>query len=599
MTATMHPRHLDRWTQEILGTAVTVVRRSGRPLDDADELRELSLAVRAVLSRELGGAKAKGALLPGLAEEIALSVYLALASQASSEDLSPQLLAELHRSLSRTLRLLTTNTKTYRRQGGMTMRKSLATTFILFSIAVLMPPRAEAVPEFAKQWASSCASCHVGAPTSLDEEGVAFRLAGYEQAIDAKNPRPWLFFSFVTDAVTYTSNDTDDDMETPDNAQLFSLLRLDNKGVAKIFAIGELNDTPEGLELDFAHGHLQLNPLEEGEDLNVRLGNIEPMPRMWNTDMRRVFETPLWGGVNVATGMTEAGGGGHGHGPGSSDGVPGVLPASDWGGDVSSVVGRNLLVSGGYAGDSAYAGVFWKKGGRAFDNSTVAAGFDYGSLSDEEKQTFNKRQTNMAKKWERSVIFGVSGYIGDGNQDVFDGAFLGTEGGLDEHDEEGGDEHGEEGEEGHDDEPGHADSFLPARISGTQRLVGEIKTRWDRWGVYAVAVYGVNDYEVGDGPEWNEHGEFARVTEESNNFAAWALESSLRFKIDPLRTARVALRYEELRPEDRNMARFERAVVNFTVPIRIMRPALWPYFEFTENFRDDDSEYRVGLRFAY
>ena len=119
--------------------------------------------------------------------------------------------------------------------------------------------------------------------------------------------------------------------------------------------------------------------------------------------------------------------------------------------------------------------------------------------------------------------------------------------------------------------------FLPARVSETQRLVGEINTRWDRWGLYAIGVYGSNDYDFGDGAEWNEFGEFQPVRRESNNFFAWALEGSARFKVTAQRTGRLGFRFEQLQPEDRGAERFERALANFTVPIRIMRPALWPY----------------------
>ncbi len=480
---------------------------------------------------------------------------------------------------------------------------TLATALGLVLLAT--PQDATAAPEFAKQWAASCSSCHVGAPTELDEQGIAFKLAGYSQDVKAKNPRPKLFFSFVSDVVNFSD---DEDMEAPDSAELFTLLRLDRKGRVKLFAIGELSDEEDGMALDFAHGHLQVNPLAERERLSLRIGNIEPITRLWNTDMRRVFESSLWSGVDTATGELSGGGGGH-DAHGGSSGRPGVLPGSDWGGDVSSVIGRNLLVAGGLIEDTAFGGVFWKRGGRGFDNSTYSRNLEYGDLSAEEQAAFNQRQTNMAKKWERSVILGLSAYIGDGNRDVFDGSFLspmdmdqddhhmdmgdeqGDEHGYGEEGDEHGDEHGEEGE--------HHDMFLPTRMTGTSRLVGEIKTRWDRYGFYVVGVYGENDYAVGDPEEWDQHGEFSLSSRESNDFFAWAVEGSARFSVTRKLNGRVALRYEELRPETDEAARFEQAVANLTIPIRMMRPALWPYLEASRNLVIDDWEIRAGLKLGY
>ncbi len=59
------------------------------------------------------------------------------------------------------------------------------------------------------------------------------------------------------------------------------------------------------------------------------------------------------------------------------------------------------------------------------------------------------------------------------------------------------------------------------------------------------------------------------------------------------------MRYEELRPEGAGAARFERVVANLTVPIRIMRPALWPYVETTRDLATSDWELRGGLKIAY
>ncbi len=627
----MDDERIDRWTQLITRTALQELAAAwGRGTCDPGLFGGVFQRVREVLTTEPRTGSLTSASRSDLARELALTVYLTTAVDSSPETLSPRLLGPLSRSIDRTLAALGREGRQRNLRGGAQMKRILTLTAVLTAVSLAVPQGAYAVPEFAKQWNSSCASCHVGAPTSLDEEGVAFRLAGYENGVEPEKPRPALFFSFLVDLVSLSGEGGDDDMEAPETAQLFSLFRLDNAGKAKIFAIGELNDDPvDGLNLDFAHGHIQFNPLEKRERLNLRVGNIEPMTRMWNTDMRRVFESPLWGGVDVATGEVTQLSGGHAHGhAGSGAGAPPVLPASDWGGDASSVIGRNLLVSGGGVGDELYGGVFLKRGGRGFDNSTYASGLDYASMSEDQQAAFNQQQTKMAKKWERSVIFGLSAYIGNGNSDVFDGSFLshGDEHAEDEHgDEEHGDEghgdegegeeghgdegHGEEGhdEEGHDEEgqgeEGHGDehveAFLPGQISATSRIVGEIKTRWDRWGTYFVAVYGSNDYELGDGEEWEHEGVFVPVTEQSNDFFAWAVEGSTRLGIDPTRTARLAVRYEELRPEADAAERFQRAVANLTIPIRIMRPALWPYAEAARDITHSDWNVRAGLRIAY
>ena len=188
------------------------------------------------------------------------------------------------------------------------MNRVITTAASLLFVFLATPRGASATPEFAKQWGSSCASCHVSAPTGLDEEGIAFKLAGYDLELEPENPRPKLFVSFLTDVVSFSS---DDSIEGPESAELFSLFRLDNAGIAKIFAIGEVAEDEAGFELDFAHGHLQVNPLGEPEQLGLRAGKVEPITRLWNTDMRRMFETPLWSGVGTTTGGLSEGGGGH------------------------------------------------------------------------------------------------------------------------------------------------------------------------------------------------------------------------------------------------------------------------------------------------
>ena len=146
---------------------------------------------------------------------------------------------------------------------------------------------------------------------------------------------------------------------------------------------------------------------------------------------------------------------------------------------------------------------------------------------------------------------------------------------------------------------GHEDAFMPTRIAGTSRLVGEIKTRWGRYGFYLIGVYGENDYDMGDAEEWEHEGAFMKVGRQANDFFAWALEASTRFNVTRQRVGRLAVRYEELSPENDGAARFERAVANLTIPIRIMRPALWPYLEASHDFGDSDWQIRGGLRLAY
>jgi hypothetical protein len=131
------------------------------------------------------------------------------------------------------------------------------------------------------------------------------------------------------------------------------------------------------------------------------------------------------------------------------------------------------------------------------------------------------------------------------------------------------------------------------------RLTGEIMTRWNRFGLYVVGVYGENDYSLGDAEHWEEHGEFELTSRESTDFLAWAVEGSARFSVGRRRTGRVALRYEEVDPEASTARRFQRAIANVTIPIRIMRPALWPYLEVSRNLVDDEWRTLVGVRLGF
>ena len=114
-----------------------------------------------------------------------------------------------------------------------------------------------------------------------------------------------------------------------------------------------------------------------------------------------------------------------------------------------------------------------------------------------------------------------------------------------------------------------------------------------------VGVYGENDYRVGDAEHWEEHGEFEPIGRQSTDFFAWAFETSARFSVGRRRTGRLAIRYEEVVPEMSAALRFQRAVANLTVPIRIMRPALWPYVEVSRNLVLDDWRTIVGVRLGY
>ena len=213
------------------------------------------------------------------------------------------------------------------------------------------------------------------------------------------------------------------------------------------------------------------------------------------------------------------------------------------------------------------------------------------------------------------MIFGLSAHVGRSQRQVFDGSFLapddhGMEEG-DEHGDEGddhgdeGDDHGDEGDEHGDEGDEHGDegddhgAFTPARTTDASRLVGEVITRWDRYGLYAVGVYGENDYSLGDAEHWEEHGEFELTDSRSTDFFAWAVEGSARFSIDRRKTGRVAVRYEELRPEVATAQKFQRALANVTIPIRIMRPALWPYLEVSRDLVNDKWRSLVGVRLAY
>ena len=104
---------------------------------------------------------------------------------------------------------------------------------------------------------------------------------------------------------------------------------------------------------------------------------------------------------------------------------------------------------------------------------------------------------------------------------------------------------------------------------------------------------------MGDGEEWEEHGEFLRTGQDSRDFFAWAVEGMASFKVTKTLTGRLALRYEELDPQATHALAYQRVVANLAIPVRMMRPALWPYVEVAENLVTDDTTAIFGVRMAF
>lgn len=100
----MNETELEECTDELVGAALREMRRS---LDWSPEhpalLGELSSRVRRVLQRELHRSPDGWTSPAGLAEELALTTYLTIATEGSETELSPEALLRLSRSLNRTL----------------------------------------------------------------------------------------------------------------------------------------------------------------------------------------------------------------------------------------------------------------------------------------------------------------------------------------------------------------------------------------------------------------------------------------------------------------------------------------------------------------
>lgn len=100
----MHPTRLDTWTKRLARTALEELKTEladGTP--GPALLGQVSQRVREVISQEFAARAVDPAQRVGLAEELALAVYLTVAAETNGAKLTPDLLPALHRGLARTL----------------------------------------------------------------------------------------------------------------------------------------------------------------------------------------------------------------------------------------------------------------------------------------------------------------------------------------------------------------------------------------------------------------------------------------------------------------------------------------------------------------
>jgi hypothetical protein len=100
----MDANDLDTCTKRLVGSALIELRRAvGRVPNESKVTGELAQRVREIIAREATTDAGDSQSPVGLAEELALSVYLTVAAQESSVELEPELLLSLQHSLNRVL----------------------------------------------------------------------------------------------------------------------------------------------------------------------------------------------------------------------------------------------------------------------------------------------------------------------------------------------------------------------------------------------------------------------------------------------------------------------------------------------------------------
>lgn len=102
----MNQMRLDRWTKQLVSSAVGELRGSlrGFPEDDSELLGELTQKVRQAISGDTALLEGRVESAAGIGEELAMLVYLTVAADRRRGELTPELLLALNRSLTRTVR---------------------------------------------------------------------------------------------------------------------------------------------------------------------------------------------------------------------------------------------------------------------------------------------------------------------------------------------------------------------------------------------------------------------------------------------------------------------------------------------------------------
>lgn len=320
-----------------------------------------------------------------------------------------------------------------------TMHLGALTAVLALVMTLAAAAPADAIPAFARKYASSCQTCHVAYP-KLNSFGKAFRLLGYrmpdETEEQVKQPptslgaeaykRVWpdavwpggipshVPLAISAEFQVENSHELDNDFQFP------TVVELVAAGTAgeNVSYFGELAFEQEAghdsVETEVAVEHIDfrfIRPIKSSLAFNVKIGAFQPELVSTFDHARRLtvanYDSMFGVGTLAAGGASEVGGGGH-HGGGN--GI--ALPAVATGVELYGVVEERFLWSAGLVnglgpGEDAFDGnetkdvygrVAYKWGGIALD----------GSNADTYVQS--------AKSWrERSFQVGVFAYQGDGD----------------------------------------------------------------------------------------------------------------------------------------------------------------------------------------
>jgi plastocyanin len=462
-------------------------------------------------------------------------------------------------------------------RNRLTALRAVAKAALVFGMggAILAPPAAEAIPAFARKYRTSCQTCHTAYP-KLNPFGQAYRLRGYRMPDETEDmiketPVPlgapgykklwpdavWpgdipgtVPLSLSTDFTSVTTRTTGEDgaKETIKNDFVFpeevALLSGGTLGetisfFGEVIFVQEVADgaVESGVEVEHAQIHFN-GPFGWGTAFNLKIGRMIPELGQWSGHGAVLVtgDTPAVIGMFNPIGPgggAEVGGEHHGGGialPHSVDGLEAygiVKHRFTYSAGLSNGIGPGSDSFDGNNAKDVFGRIAFKAGGLPFDGEGYVP-------SD--------------KNWrERSLELGVFAYRGDGKDIFFPAEAHGAAG------DHGG---GEMGPELLEDRTFYRFGVdLNLYVQDLNLVAGYVHGRDD------LATYKVVD----DEPSLHESGRFS--------YDAWFVEGDYVF----LPWLHGAVRYEWLRPANREAPDFKRITPNLTALIRANVKALVQY----------------------